>query len=92
MDVFKNYRDAALLAAKRASSPYWADRIADMLYHVCLKPSRDGSSAMPDHRVKIERVAKDWPLSGSIYVRRDDGQRFKLFKIPNGAFKVAPQK
>jgi hypothetical protein len=90
MEVYKRYWDAALYAAKRLDMPYWADRISDMLWHVCLKRPADGSSAMPDHLVKVERVAKGWPRAGSIYVLRDDGKRFRLFMVRNGGFEIAP--
>ena len=85
MNIFTDHRDAAIFAAKKCNK-FWTDRIADMLWHVCLDfeiAKRHGSTPMPDHKVKVDRVAKDWPSSGSIFVTREDGKKFKLFMGSN---------
>ena len=78
MQVFKPSHEAASCIAKRLAFPFWQDRIADMIRHACLAPSSDGSTPIAMHNVKIDRVARDWPTSGSIRVTRDDGKRFSL--------------
>ena len=78
MQVYKNPHEAASYIAKRLAFPFWQDRAFDMVRHACTSPSRDGSSPIAMHRVKVDRVAKDWPSAGSISLTRDDGMRFKL--------------
>ena len=87
MHIYKDPEDAAILAAKRLSGKFWTDRICDMMRHACLRPSGDGSTAIADHRIKLERVCKKWPISGSITIKRDDGKRFRL-RMVSKTFKV----
>lgn len=88
MEVFKTHNEATALIAKRLTFPRWQDRANDMLRHVCKRPASDGSTAIADHRVKVERVAKGWPASGSIIVKRDDGKRFRLYMTRRDGFKI----
>jgi len=87
MQVYKTHSDAALYIGNRISSKFWTGRVSDMLRHACLVKASDGSTAMPLHTVKVDRIAKQWPLAGSITVTRDDGKRFRLV-MANKAFKV----
>ena len=87
MDIYNHHLNAADLVAKRLTHKFWAARVSDMLRHVCLMRSRDNSTAMPIHKVRIDRVAKDWPRCGSITVTRDDGKRFALRMVAD-QFKV----
>lgn len=87
MDVFKTHDAAANLVATRIEYEFWAARARDMIRHVCLIHSRDGSTPIPLHKVRIDRVAKAWPCSGSITLTRDDGKRFAL-RMTRKEFKV----
>lgn len=79
MNVYKTPHDAASYAAKKLAHRFWQDRIADMLSHTCRLASRDGSTPISAHNIRIDRVARDWPRSGSIMATRDDGKRFRLY-------------
>lgn len=87
MEVYKTHSDAAIYIGKRISSKFWTSRVSDMLRHTCLVPSKDGSTPIPMHRVRVDRVATAWPLSGSITVTRDDGKRYRL-RMDRKEFKV----
>ena len=87
MKVYKSHSDAALYIGKRISSKFWTGRVSDMLRHTCLVKSNDGSTALPMHTVKVDRIAKQWPLAGSISVSRDDGRKFRL-RMVDKQFKV----
>lgn len=78
MYVYKTPHDAAAYIAKRISSPFWQDRVHDMIRHACLAPSNDGSTPIAIHNAKVDRVASQWPLAGSISITRDDGRKFRL--------------
>jgi hypothetical protein len=86
MQVYKTPHDAASYAAKKISSAFWQTRLHDMIRHTCLVNSK-GSTPIAMHKVKVDRVAKGWPQSGSVTVTRDDGQRFKLL-MTSKEFKV----
>lgn len=89
MEVYKTPLDAALyITSKKGVNRFYTDRIRDMISHVTLsdKPSCN-STRMSWHNVKIDRVAKSWPMSGSIYLTRDDGKRYKLY-MTKKEFKV----
>jgi hypothetical protein len=87
MNVYKTHEDATALVAKRLEYDFWASRASDMIKHVCLRRSKDGSTPIADHRVKVDRVASGWPRNGSITLTRDDGQRFRLYMTQN-SFKI----
>lgn len=78
MQVYKTPHDAAAHIAKRISSTFWQDRLYDMIRHACLAPSNDGSTPIAMHNVRVDRVASQWPLAGSISITRDDGKKFRL--------------
>ena len=87
MNVYKTPHDAASYIAKRIAFPIWQDRICDMIRHACLTPSRDGSTPIAMHNARVDRVAKEWPVAGSISITRDDGRKFRLV-MRNRNFKV----
>ncbi len=87
MDVYKTASAAADLVATRIDHKFWTTRARDMIRHVCLMPSSDGSTPMPLHKVRVDRVAKAWPCAGSITLTRDDGKRFAL-RMTRKEFKV----
>ena len=88
MDVYKTPKDAAILASKKLGDKFWISRLDDMLSFSCRRKATDGSAPISDHRVKIERVSSKWPVSGSIYVVRDDGARFRLYMTQKHGFLV----
>ncbi len=88
MDVYKTHEAASDLIAKRLANRFWAGRAADMVRHTCLRGAKDGSTAIADHRVKVDRVAGEWPRSGSITLTRDDGKRFRLYMTRRDGFKI----
>ncbi len=81
MEVYKTHSDAAIYIGQRISSKFWIGRVSDMLRHACLVKATDGSTAIPMHTVKVDRIAKQWPLAGSISVTRNDGRKFTLRMI-----------
>jgi hypothetical protein len=77
MHVWQDAYHAADYVAKRARAVRGPirDRLQDMLRHC----EGAGNHRLPS-LVKVERVAAGWPLSGSVFVRRQDcGTRFRLY-------------
>lgn len=76
-----NHADIARQVAARLNDKYWATRATEMIAHVCT------SNTVP-LTATLNRVAKDWPLKGSITFTRDqDGQRFRAY-LTRRKFKV----
>lgn len=80
--------EAVQAIANRLDFPRWADRAAEMIRHLC-----NSNTAFSD--VADLRVARAWPLAGSITFRRvADGKRFRLFlqKGKTGRWRGVPIK
>lgn len=56
----------------------WADRVCDMLrFSLLAGHTRSGDPV--NMGLRVTRVAKDWPISGSIFVEREDGAKIRLY-------------
>ena len=71
----------------RLADRFWGDRVADMLRHVEITHGRPGGDNRKSPIVKAVRVAKNWPVSGSIFVERADGARFRFYES-GGKFRI----
>jgi hypothetical protein len=77
MHIWQDAYEAAAYVAKRAKAVRGPirDRLQNMLRHC-----EGASNTRQPSRLKVERVAADWPLAGSVFVRRQDcGTRFRLY-------------
>lgn len=79
---------AARIASDRLPSHGWDDRIASMMLHAASYIAADGSDG--HSRLHVQRVSKDWPRKGCIYVVREvDGVRMKLF-LQRNRYRIEP--
>jgi len=73
-----NATQAAREVVSRGVDKFWTERLREMLTHVeTTHGSPNGNRKTAD--LQVDRVAKSWPVSGSVFVTRSDGKRFRLY-------------
>jgi hypothetical protein len=84
--------DTARLArecVKRGAMRPFSDRLRDMLDHATRfgMPVLPGCTMPLPEKIRVKRVAKQWPARGSITVERADGRTFRL-RLERDLFRV----
>ena len=74
-------------AVARGTDPYFRGRIRDMANHASITNGTENGDSTRSYFVGL-RVAKGWPLRGSITLYREDGARAYL-RMTKTKFQVA---
>ena len=76
-----HWKDASQFAAKKLKHKFWANRLESMMEHVA-------SIGFGKYcEVEVLRGSSEWPKKGSVSVKTEKGQKFKL-SLEGKEFKV----
>ena len=86
MADFQQLGQATHNAVSRLNFASWERRLSDMMEHASRYRYTDGSTA--NSRLRVDRVSKDWPRSGAVFVTREvDNAKVRLY-LKGDKFKV----